>query len=482
MNITKEKEIGLLEEIVIEITREDYSENVENALKKHRRTAQVPGFRVGNVPVGMIKRMYEKGAIAEEVNNLISKALDNYFEENKIAVILEPLPVEEKSKMDFENPDTFVCAFEFVHEPVVDIEFDKLPAVEDFKILASEQFIDEFVSNLRRKYGNFVQPDVIAEADFVTLEYTAGEEKKDGYIYQADINDEAKKLFIGKKLNETLTVSFKDIFISPEKLAKFLKLKEEELDPENNYTYEATVASISRVEEAPLDEDFFHKAYPDHSVHTIEELRADAAKQIERQWQAETDKFFMNNAIPTLMNSVAIELPEEFIKRFLLATSKMDAATIDAQMAQIIESYKWQLIENKILADNDIKVTQEDVKDYIRQYFMFNYFSQFNQEDVADRIETLVNDAMKNKEDVRNIYEQLVDAKLRDVLKTKMTINLQKGDMDTFIAKMQGEKVETNASDKKAKTAKKKDTTEKTKEKPAKKSKEAKIETKDETM
>ena len=161
MNIKNEKVNGDVQELTIEITKEDYAGKVEAALKKYRRTAQVPGFRVGNAPMAMIKKMYEKSAIYDEVNNMMSQELYKYLGDNKIDIMLEPIPVEEKSKVDFDNADNFVFVYEYALQPQFDIDFNK--QVTNFKITAAQEEIDSMINQMQRRYGEYTSPEEIGE-------------------------------------------------------------------------------------------------------------------------------------------------------------------------------------------------------------------------------------------------------------------------------------------------------------------------------
>jgi len=448
MDIKKEKDNGLVQELIIEITKEDYAEKVEQALKKQRKEAQIPGFRVGFAPMGLIKKMYEKHLIAEEVNSKVGEALYGYLQENKIDIMLEPMPNDEKAVIDFDNPDTFTFAFEYALQPKFDLNLANFPEVTDFHITATQELIDEYIANLRKKYGQFTNPETVGETDYLSVKY--GEENaQHGSFFVSELDENGKKTFISKKVNDEVSVSLKAIFKDTASLAKFLKIKEEEIEAENSYTENMTIVSIGRIIDAELNEEFYKKVYPDGSVNSEKELKQAAAIAIEAEWEKEGDRYFMNNAITTIMDNLTIELPDDFIKRYILHNNKdMKVEELNEKYENYKNSFKWQLIENKILKENNINITEEDVKDYIRQFFLKNYFGNFNQDEIKDRVDTLVKDAMKNKEDVRNIYDQLVDSRIKEVLKAQMKIKTKTGDMNAFIEEAYSGKSETTGSKK----------------------------------
>ena len=445
MNIKNEKVNGDVQELTIEITKEDYAGKVETALKKYRRTAQVPGFRVGNAPMAMIKKMYEKSVTYEEVNNMMSQELYKYLSDNKIEIMLEPIPVEEKSKVDFEKPDDFVFVYEYALQPQFDIDFNK--QVTNFKITASQEEIDNLVNQMQRRYGEYTSPEEVGEDDYISAKIN----EQDSFFFTKELNEEGRKAFMGKKINDTVHVALRRIFEDEKNVLKVLKITDQPLEEGNQYEYDVTITSIGRITPAELNEDFFKKAYPDGSITTKEQMEKNCAEQIEKQWKDYTDRQFMNDAIGVLLDSVSISFPDEFIKRYILLTQKnMTAEKLEEKYPDYQKSFKWQLIENKIVKDNNLNVTHDDVKAYVRNFFMTNYFSNFNEEDIKDRLESLVNDAMKKKEDVKNIYDQLYDAKIMDVLRQNFIIVEKSGSYEDFIAFTSGKEVEEKPAKKKA--------------------------------
>ncbi|MDD4394855.1 MAG: trigger factor [Bacteroidales bacterium] len=451
MNIQNEKQNDQVQELIIEICKEDYAEKVENALKKQRRTAQIPGFRVGNAPMGLIKRNYEKSYIADIVNDMMIEELYKYMREKDLQILGEPLPINEKTVVDFENPDKFIFAFEIALEPEINIDYTKLSTITHYQITATSDEIDEFVMNLRRRHGDYSSPETAGETDFITVEYAVGDGTKDGNFYMNDLTDAGRKLFLNKNKNEIINADLNKIFDSEAKLIAFLKMQGQDFVKDEPRQIDLTIKYIGRLTPAEINEEFYKKAYPDGSVTNEEQMKKAATEKIEAEWESHTKRYFMNEAIGILLKEVKMELPKEFLKKFILASQKdITAEALDEKYTEYENSFKWQLIENKLAKENDIKVSEEEIKNYIRQYFMENYFANFSNEDVAERVDTLVNDAMKNKQDTKNIYDQLFDSKLMDILAQKMQTQTQKVTFKEFTEAVQGGK----EGDKKGKSKK----------------------------
>ena len=465
MNIKHENVPGQMQEVVIEISREDYAANVEAALKKQRRNASVPGFRPGNAPMGIIKKMYEKSIIANEVDKLVTDNLDKFYKDNDIKFIFEPLPVDGKSKIDFDNPDGFVFAFEYAVAPEVSVEFDKLPAVVDFSLTPADEDRQGYIKQLRTRHGNYIQPETVAEGDSVSAKYGDGQE---GFFFVYDLTEEGQKAIIGKKKDETVTLSLRQAFQTTTGLSRFLKKTEKDLEEGNDYTYDLTITHIGRMDLAELNEDFFKKAFPDGSVTSEKELNEAADKFVIAQYQPELDRQFMNDAIEMLLDNVGVELPDDFMKRYIKAVQKdMTDETLEAKFNDYKRSFQWQILENAIVKDADVEVKADDVKSYFRQYFIDNYFANFNLDDVKDRLDDLVNQAMTNKENVKSVYDLLYDKKLTEFLRSKLNIDRKEGDFKAFVDMIASRRsVEPK---KEAKKSAKKEATEEKEEAPAKK-------------
>lgn len=460
MNIQNEKMNDQIVILTIEICKEDYAENVEKALKKQRRVAQVPGFRVGNAPMPLIKKAYEKSFIADEVNRMMYDELNKFVHENKIDILGEPMPIDDKTIVDVEHPEKFVFTFEIACQKPFEIDYAKLPEITTYQVTASDDEIEAFIMDLRKRHGKYTSPETISDNDFVTVEFG---ENNNGNFYTNDLNEEGKKLFIGKNKMEVISADVNTIFADDNKLAVFLKTNVELLDKTNANVLEMTVKYIGHLDPADLDEDFFKKAYPDGTVKTEEELRKVAAAKVEAEYVQHTQRKFMNDAIGALVENVTVELPEDFLRRYILYAQKdMTEEKLNEEFTNYLNSFKWQLIENKLTKDNDIKVSEADIKEYVRNFFLTNYFAQFNADDVKERVDPLVNDTLKNKETVKNIYDQLFDDAIGKVLLKNMKTKTKKVTFSEFADALYGPKEETTEKKPRAKktAAKKAETAE----------------------
>jgi trigger factor len=465
MNIKHENVPGQLQELTIEIQKEDYAENVEKALKKQRREIAVPGFRKGNAPMGIVQKMYGKNILVMEVDKLVNEQIDKFFKDNDIKFIFEPMPVEEKSQLDFDNPDNFTFVYEYVLRPEVNIDLSAMPAITDFTVIPGDDEINAQISQLRERYGKYEMPETIEENDSISASY-GGE--KEAFFFIRDLKEEARKDFVGKKVGDTLTVAMRKAFSSDPFFARAFDLKVEELNDDDPYTYDLTIKRIGRINPAELNEEFFKSAYPDGSVTDEAAMREAEKQKIAAQYKPDTDRMFMDRAISTLLDGVTVELPDDFMRRYILALQKdMTEEALEKEFERYKNSFKWQIIENELVKDEDVNVTRADVEAYFRDYFVKTYFGNFDAESVKEQLDKIVADAMKNQEYVKNAYDMLYDQKLVALMRKKMNVVHKEGDFKAFIEEISLQRKEdksaeeTPAEEKPKKTTKRKTTAKK---------------------
>ena len=457
MNIKHENVPGQVQELVIEIQKEDYAEKVDNALKKQRREVAVPGFRKGNAPMGIVKKMYGKNILVMEIDRMVNEEIEKFFKDNEVKYIFEPMPVEGKSQVDFDNPDTFTFTYEYALRPEVNIDYKALPVVTDFTIVPGEDEVKNYIDQLRERHGKYVMPETIEANDSISVDY-GGE--KEAFFFLRDLKEDAKKDLLGKKVDDKVTMAMRQAFTTDALFARAFDLKLEELNADDPYNYELTIKRIGRIEPAELNEDFFKVAYPNGNITTEEQLTEEAKNVIAGQYKPDTERLFMNKAIETLLDNVTVELPDDFMKRYIKAVQKdMDDEKLEKEFDQYKRSFAWQILENNIVEGEDVNVTRADIENYFRDYFIKNYFGNFNAESVKDQVDKIVADSMKNQEYVKNAYDMLYDQKLVEVLRKKMNIEHKEGDFKAFINEIspkEGAKAEKSAEEKPKKTTKRK--------------------------
>lgn len=223
-------------------------------------------------------------------------------------------------------------------------------------------------------------------------------------------------------------------FATDAQFSRAFNVEMKDLNDDDPYKYDLTIKRIGRIEPAELNEDFFKAAFPDGRVTSEEALNNEAKSVLAQQYVPDADRLFMNKAIETLLDNVTIDIPEDFAKRYIKAVQKdMSDEELEKDFDKFIRSFKWQILENEVVEGEDVQVNRADIEEYFRDYFVRNYFGNFNADSVKDQLDKLVQQAMNNQEYVKNAYDMLYDQKLMGVLRKKMNIEHKEGDFKAFI-------------------------------------------------
>jgi len=457
MIITKESTGDLTATIKIEIEPVDYQDKVDTQLKDCQRKANIPGFRPGKVPFGMVKKMYGKAMLYEEVNKAYSEGLHKYMMESQSEILASPLPNHEKNEaIDLDTQTTFSFYFDIALAPEFTVDISDRIEVPLYKIAVTEDIIDKYLNDIRKRYGKLENVETIEDHDMVTGTFEEldekgnvkenGIKKDDAYLYMEFIQDEtSKKKLIGLKVEDSIELDPKKIARSEHEEAYFLGLKKEQL-AEVSSKFKFTVKQINRSTIAEMDEEFFKKVYPDNSITTVEQMRELIRKQAADGYQHECEHKFKSDVAELIRTKTDIDFPEEFMKRYLLETTedkKITKEQIDAEWDETKKAFQWQLIENKIVKDNKLAVTQNEVKEFIKSYFIkaqvhehehdHEHEHEHHHEEDDARFDKIAETIMENEEETKKITEKLFDDKLFDFFKTKLNVKEKEVTYDDFV-------------------------------------------------
>ena len=428
MNITQENTSDLTAIIKIELLKEDYQEKVKTLLKDYQKKANVPGFRPGKVPFGMINKLYGKSVLAEEVNKLISDSLNQYIIDNKIDILGYPLPNTEKTtELNFDTQEKFEFFFDIGLTPQFEISLDDKFKVNYYNIKADEDIVNKYLSDLRSRNGKTSKPETAEESDKLFGDFVEVDAKgiviDGGLKGSSQLKLENVKLktaltkFVGAKKGDQITFNPAKALKSDIEVAALLGINTVEAAKFKN-DIKLTITEIDRTELAELNEAFFKLVYPQDKIEDEKQLKERIKKDAEISFQSESDRQFMNNAVEKLIEEADISVPDAFLKRWLLENNqdKVTPEQLELQYDSYIKSLKWQLIESKIVKGHSIEVKEEEVRNHIKGYFM--NMTMPSSEENDERMNTIVNSIMENKEEVRKIYDQLYDKKLLDFFKS----------------------------------------------------------------
>ncbi len=444
MNIVRKDIDSSNATITISIEKADYSEKVEKTLRDYRKKANIPGFRPGMVPLGLLKKMYGKSILAEEINKILSDELYKYIQDNSINLLGEPLPNETEQKdIDFSTQEDFEFVFDLGLAPEFEVELNKKDKVKYYQITPSEEMINNQIKSYTGRYGKYVQEESVEEKDMVKgvlTELTEGKVKESGIQVQdavltpAYMKDEASKaLFAGAKVGDTITFNPKTAFENEAEISSLLKISKEEV-AEVTADFQFIIESITRYHEAEIDQDLFDKVYGEGVVKSAEEFTEKIKANIQETLAQDSEYKFGIDAREVLVKKYDdLAFPDTFLKRWLMATNKnLTAETLETDYPKMIADLKWQLIKDKIAKSNDIKVEKDDVEDFGRKIAR-SQFAQYGMIGMDDAIlDNYVKDMLKKEETLKNIIDKVAENKVLDIIKNAVKVDTKEVSIEEF--------------------------------------------------
>ena len=451
MEIIQEKIDDLNAVLKIKVAKADYSEAYESSLKNYRKQVDMPGFRKGQVPMGLIKKKYGKSVLAEEVNKLINESIYNHITDNKLDVLGNPLPKENGDSGDWDNPADFEFTYEMGLAPAFEVKVTGRDKFDYYKVKVDDKMLTEETERLRRRFGKLESVDKAEDNDMVFGQFVELDEdkkpKEGGIMHSSTISVEAiedkkaKKAIVGKKVGDTLTINPKDYSRGEADLAAMLGVKAEDVEtlPEN---FNFTITEVKRMELAEMNQEFFDKLHGEGTVSSEKEFNEKLIEEFGKVFVRDSDTIFKREVSEKLMDKLGLTLPDTFLKRWIQMSNDkpITAEQIEAEYDQYANGLKWQLIENKIVKENEIKVEHAEVLEYTKG-LIANNFAQYGMPvPEAAELEKTANTALENKDEARKIYENLYDLKVIAFLKEKVKLNEKEVSYDEFVKIAKGEK------------------------------------------
>lgn len=440
MNITRNNVDALNAVITIDLAKEDFAANVEKVLKDYRKNANIPGFRKGQVPAALVKKQYGQAIMFDEVNKMLQESLSNYLNEEKLDILGNPLPVAKDIDWD---ADTLSFDFELGLAPEFTVDLDAAKTAAKYKIVADEAMVNEQVEYIQKQYGKLISKEKVEEGDDIRVKVSNQEEgiENETTINVADIRTKTnQKKFIGKKVNDEVTISTKGLFEDDHKLMDVLKVEHDRihgLDVEVTFTIE----EISTKEKAELNQEFFDKLFGEGKVTSEDELKTRIKEDAEKQFAQQADQKFMNDAVEALVDNTKFDLPKEFLIKWLQTAGETDL-TVEQAEEEYTKSEKglrYQLIEGRIITDNGLQITFDEIKDYTSGLIK-DQMAQFGQlEPSEDDVTNIVSRVLSNQEEVKRISEQLMNDKMMKLFTEKVSGSEKEVTYKDFVKEVYGE-------------------------------------------
>ena len=444
MKITQSKAKKMMANIKIEVSENDYSEKVNDVLKKYRKDAVVPGFRKGKTPMSIIEKQYKTSIVVDEVNKMLQDSLYKHITENKLKVLGSPMPLTD-NEIDWKNNTDFVFEYEVGLAPDLSIKISQKDKLTYYNIKADDKLIENYCNDIAKRYGKMTNPSESIAGDLVycliqQLDGT-GEIDASGISNEATVSIDSikdkkfQKQFIKIKADDILKLNVKEVFTNKADLAAMLKVSQGELENLESNQFQFKVIRINRLAPAELNKDLFDKVYPEKNVKSLKDFKAKIKEEAEKSFVMESDRMLKNDVVLYLVEKVKFDLPDDFLMRWLVKSSEkpltLDQVKID--YPNYSKSLKWQLIENKILEDNDVKITNDDLISFTKD-LVKRQMQQYGQANTDDKqLSDIAENILKNEDERKKISNQLFDEKTLIIYKDLFKLNQKSISYDDFV-------------------------------------------------
>ena len=441
MNITRTDIDALNAVITIEISKKDYSNNVEAILINYRKTATVAGFRKGEVPMSIIKKQYGKAIIQEQANKLIQEKLTRFIATEKLDMLGQPIL---RSEEDFDwNAETITFEYEIGLAPKFEVYLEIANDLTMYKIIADEKMLNDQIVRIQKQFGNAIPKDIVAENDDIRGTFT-NEEKGINAPAQITLDifkdKAAAKKFIGKKVGDMVTIGTKGLFDDDHKLMDLMQVGHDDVHG-LDINVDFSIEEITSSEPADLNQELFDKLFGAGVVSSVEEVKAKIKEDAEKQFAQQADQQFLNDVSAFLIEANPIELPATFLKKWIQTVGEkpLTAEQAEVEYARSENGLRYQLIEGKIMADNNLQISFDDLKTFTTDVIK-KQMAQFGQMNPTDAdVDGIVARVLSNQEEVKRLSEQVMSVKMLELFKTKIKAKTKEVTYEDFVKEMYGE-------------------------------------------
>jgi len=445
MNVTQQKVDAVNAILTVQLKPEDYTNKVKVVLEKHRKEAKMKGFRPGHVPMAVIEKQHGKSALADVLNKVVNESLYTFINENKIAVLGNPIPSETiQVKGDFLNPNEFEFTYDIGITPEMKLEISSKSKYEYTRVRIDEKLIGKQIEDLRRRYGKLISTNIVEDTDMILAQFV--ELKKDGSILEGGImhsstismefieDDKVKKELTGKSVGEVVKVDPNKVSRGGKDTAGMLGIKEEDLTliSEN---FQMTINEVKRMELADLNQELFDRLFGEGKINSENELKEKIKADLEIMFVNDSDRLLTRSIFEDLINNTKMTLPDSFLKRWIRLSN--EHPILPEQVEEEYEAYaknlKWQLIQNNIFKANDLKIENDEIIAFTKELLLGN-FAQYGMPAPEDKelTETAIG-LLGKKEESDRIVEMLADKKITAFFKNTVKLKDKEIDYDMFL-------------------------------------------------
>jgi trigger factor len=441
MNISRHDIDKLNVEITISLTPVDYEVRVNEGIKKVQKQANMPGFRPGKVPAGLIKKQYGTQILVDEINKILNETIHKYIEENNLEILGNPLP-KDQTAVDFTNQKDFEFVYQVGLAPDFKVNLDSNSTFTYKTVKVDESLVDKYVADVRRNYGKPVNPETAGEKDIVFVDINeldpdgsikpGGIFKSTSVSYDRIKNETAKAKLLGVKRDDKIVVNVNELYDTAVDKSVSLGIDKEQAE-QVNCNLQLTVKNISRLEEAELNQELFDKVYGEGKVTSEEEFREKIREELGLMFRADAEKFLRTEVENKLVEKVNPELPDSFLKRWLMAVNEkpITQEELEKDYPNYARAMQWRLIENKIIKDNGIKVDADEAKEEARAYIRSEY-ARYGQVPSDEDLDKITRDLLSKEKEAQKIFENLYSKKVLNLIREKCTLQEKQVSYDEF--------------------------------------------------
>jgi trigger factor len=441
MNISKTDLDALNAVIKITVDRSDYETKVNTVLSDYRKNANIPGFRKGHVPMGMIKKQYQQAVIADEVNKLLRENLEKFIKEEKLDLLGNPLPKAADEELDW-NADQMDFEFELGLAPKFEVKLDQLKKVVRYEIDPEAKMINEQLDYIRKQYGKLVSQKNL-DKDFEITAQFRNEELEIEKISSFKLDDfkskKALKSLKEETINSVVNFPVKGLFKEDELLKRLLSLDDDKLKELKDSNITLEIKEINERIPAELNQELFDKLYAPGTVTSEKELKERIKEDLQKQFEPQADQKLLNDITEFLVEKTKFKLPAEFLKRWMQTSGKEELSPEQAaeEYEKSEKGIRYQLIEGQIITENKLDISFEELKDFAGT-LVANQMRQYGQEPDETQIEGIVSNVLTNPEETRRISEQLMSNKILTFFKENAPLKQKKVGFDAFVKEAYG--------------------------------------------
>jgi len=444
--VTREN-IGLLnDKITVKVAKEDYLSSFEKTLKTYSKTANIPGFRKGMVPTGMIKKMHGQAVFTDEVLKTVEKELTTYMENEKLEIFAQPLPLSENDprQINMNNPAEYAFAFEVGLKPEFAITDLSKEQIKRYTVTVTEEMINEEVERLQVRHGKMTDPEEVTvddnvlnitfiESDEAGNELEAGI-RKDSSVLVKDFSEEFRASLQGKKKDDVLIAQLSKAFVEKELewIVNDLGLAKDDITAADKF-FKILITKVGLVEKADLNEEFFKTAFPAKEIKTEEELRNAVKEEIQAFWKTQSRNHLHHELYHVLLEHTPIEFPESFLKKWMQNNGEQTKSQeeVEKEYPVFAKQLKWTLITDKLVRENNIDVAEDDLKAFARQQ-LFGYMGMGAMDEEQPWIAEYINRMMHDKKFVDDAYNRIQTDKMFDWAEKNLNAEEQPVSVEDF--------------------------------------------------